>query len=150
MVRWALTLTAVVALAVPGAAMAKTGKWSYDGTVNLDPDSAVSFDVVRSKRGGKKVVRNAVIENAFAGCGGVISQISTPIADKGTLRKGRKGFKLKSTGPLQTLKVKGNITARGREAYGSFQLKGSFLVDGVTRSCDTGPRGWTATLTSGP
>jgi len=150
MARRVLIMPALVALAMPTAALGKSGKWSYDGTVNLEPDSSFSFDVVRKKRGGKKKVKNAVFENVFAGCGDAPAQISTPIPDKGTLKKGGKGFKLKAAGDLQSLDVRGKVTGRGKEAYGTLHLRGSFLVDGQTRTCDTGSRGWTATLTSGP
>jgi hypothetical protein len=147
--RRALVLTAVALIAAP-AAVAKSGKWSYGGEVYLEPESRVSFDVVRKKRGGKKKVKNAFVENVFAGCGDSISTISTPIPTKATLKKGGKGFKLNAIGPLQELHVSGKVTARGKKAYGTLHLKGSFVVDGETKSCDTGPRNWTAKLTSGP
>jgi len=152
MVKRALILAAVAALAVPPAALAKSGKWSYDGTVNLEPESSFSFDVVRKKRGGKKKVKNAVFGNVFAGCGAAGAlQISTPIPDKGTLKKGGKGFKLKAGGATQSFYVRGKVTSRGKQAYGTLHLRGTFLVDGQPTNCDTGPaRGWTATLTKGP
>jgi hypothetical protein len=151
MLRRALTLAAVAALAVPAGALGKTGKWSYEGTVNLEPDSSFSFDVVRKKRRGKKKVRNAKFDNVFAGCGAAgPQQISTPIPDKGTLKKGGKGFKLQAAGTSQSFAVRGKVTGRGKEAYGTLHLTGSFLVDGQPMACDTGPRGWTAKLVSGP
>jgi hypothetical protein len=151
MLRRTLILTAVAALAFPAGAIGKTGKWSYEGTVNLEPDSSFSFDVVRKKRRGKKKVRNASFENVFAGCGAAgPRQFSTPVPDKGTLRKGGKGFKLQAAGATQSFDVRGKVTARGKQAYGTLHLTGSFLVDGQTMACDTGPRGWTAKLVSGP
>jgi hypothetical protein len=152
MVKRVLILAAIAALAVPSAALAKSGKWSYDGAVATEPESSFSFDVVRKQRGGTKKVKNAAFQNVFAGCGAAGPlQISTPIPDKGTLKKGGKGFKLQAAGPLQSLDVRGKVTSRGKQAYGTLHLRGSFAVDGQTVTCDTGPaRTWTATLTSGP
>jgi hypothetical protein len=152
MVKRVLILTAAVLLVVPGVVQAKSGKWSYEGTVATEAESRVSFDVVRKERGGKKKVKNMVVENVFAGCGAAgNNQISTPVPDKGTLKKGGKGFKLKTSTELQSLDVRGKVTSRGKEAYGTLTLTGSFLVDGETVTCNTGPgRGWTANLVSGP
>jgi hypothetical protein len=152
MIKRILILAAVAVLAVPAAALGKSGKWSYEGTVNLEPESRISFDVVRKKRGGKKKVKNMVVENVFAGCGAAgARQISTPVPDKGTLKKGGKGFKLRTSGSLESLNVGGKVTRRGKQAYGTLHLIGSFLVDGATMTCNTGPaRGWTARLVSGP
>jgi hypothetical protein len=150
--------TALAAVAMLGIAAAPASAYKgghFEGTVNLEPASRVSFDLVKRKKkiGRHKWRRTTKIENvafegALAGCGAeTIAQISTPIPASTKLNdQGR--FTLKTSSPGRSLVLSGNFIRRFRAVYGEFRLAGSFEVDGELRTCDTGPRGWTGRRTS--
>jgi hypothetical protein len=129
----------------------------FEGGVNLEPNSRISFDLVKTKKqiGSHRwrrtaKVENVVFEQALAGCGasGVLA-ISTPLPGSVKLKKNQRGrFVLKASSPGLSLSMSGNFVSRFRAVYGEFHLAGSFLVDGTASSCDTGPRGWEAQRTS--
>ncbi len=145
----AITVAALPCLQ-PGSAQAYKGG-GFDGTVNLEPTSAVSFDLVKEKKliGPHRWRRTSKIKHvefgqALAGCGaGLIAPIDAVVPGSAKLKKkGR--FTLKASGPGLSLSVSGSFLKRFRAAYGEFRFAGSWAVDGVGRACDTGPRGWTA------
>jgi hypothetical protein len=147
-------VTALVAVALLGIAAAPASAFKgghFEGAVNLEPASRVSFDLIKTK---KKIghhkwrrttkIEDVVFEGALAGCGAeTIAPIGTPIPGSTKLKKkGR--FTLKASSQGRSLVLSGNFIRRFRAAYGEFRLAGSFEVDGEVTTCDTGPRGWTA------
>jgi hypothetical protein len=149
---------AVAAMALLGIAAAPASAFKgghFEGTVNLEPASRITFDLVKTKKkiGRHKWRRTTKIENvafegALAGCGEEsIAPIGTPIPASTKLKdKGR--FTLKTSSPGRSLELSGNFVRRFRAVYGEFRLAGRFEVDGELRTCDTGPRGWTGRRTS--
>ncbi len=139
----------------PGPALALKGG-GFDGTVNLEPSSHIGFDVVKEKKliGHQRWRRTTKIQNfefgqALAGCGaGLIAPIDAVVPGSVKLKRKKGRFTLKASGPGLSVSVSGSFLKRFRAAYGEFHLFGPVLVDGVTRTCDTGPRGWSAKRTS--
>ena len=78
-----------------------------------------------------------------------VSPIDVAFPGSVKLKKNNRGkFALNASQPGLSLSISGNFVNRFRTAYGEFHLAGSFLVDGTSGTCDTGPRDWEAQRTS--
>ncbi len=124
-------------------AAAGPGTRSYAGQVALEPESSVTFKV-RKKENGAKKVKSVAFEGVTAGCfaEGVHTQVGGAIPGSDKAKKGK--FKLEYSDPVQQISFSGELKSRGKAASGTLRFSGMVEVDGTTRTCDTGPRNWSA------
>jgi hypothetical protein len=136
--RFLIPLVLVLALALPGQALA--GTKSFSGAI--DPSGTVSFKV--KKKHGKKKVTGLKFNQVPITCDGGASTTGADVGNAGRLKHKKFGFSGSNPSGTATLDAVGKVT--GSSASGAVQIQGDVLLsDGSTgTNCDTGALGWTA------
>ena len=140
--RFVLIVALIGALAVPMADAAPTT--SYRGSVTSDPNSKLTFKVVKNDR-GKKRVEWPKTKNLDATCESGPEEIDTSFGNP------KKPVKVSKTGEFDFDNSQGNYIAyvrgrlRGVFASGVLRFQGPTTFDDeVVQNCDTGEVKWTA------
>jgi hypothetical protein len=136
--RLLVPLVLVIALALPGQAVA--GTKSYSGTVS--PSGSISFKV--KKKHKKKKVKALKFSQLPITCDQGSTTASADVGNAGRLK--HKEFSFHGTNPsgTATLDAVGKVTSSG--ASGAVQIQGDVFLDNGTTgtNCDTGALSWTA------
>jgi hypothetical protein len=136
--KFLVPLVLVIALALPGQAVA--GTKSYSGSVS--PSGTVNFKI--KKKHKKKKVKGLKFHQLPITCDAGPTTASADVGNAGRLKHKEFDFNAINPSGTATLDTAGKVTSSS--ASGTVQIQGEvFLDDGTTgTNCDTGVLNWTA------